>query len=104
MEPVPREARAEIVVEIDHLMRTHGGVEISESGGHASPGVAVSGAASLADPDDDPPEEDEPPDDDPPDDEPPDEDVDDDVVFSSSPHAAVRAVDVSDTPARTTAE
>ena len=88
-------------------MRTHGGVEISESGGHASVGVPVSVPESVAplEPDDEPP--DEPPDD------PPDEPPDDDVVdasapvfteLSSSPHAAVSAVDVSDTPARTTAE
>ena len=100
------DACARLVVEIDHLMRTHGGVGISESGGHASVGVPVSVVvdASPVVPDDDPPE------DDPPDEEPPD---DDDVeasaapvfgVLSSSPHAAVNAVAVSDTPARTTAE
>jgi hypothetical protein len=50
---------------------------------------------------DDPPDE-EPPDD-PPDEEAPDDDEDDEEVSSSSPHAAVSAVDVNDTPARTTA-
>jgi hypothetical protein len=83
-------------------MRTQGGVGISESGGHASAGVAVSLAASVVVPD-------EPPDEEPPEDEPPEEDVVDasapDLgVLSSSPHAAVSAVVVNETPARTTAE
>lgn len=76
-------------------MMAHGGVGISESGGHASAGVPVSVVvASVVD------EPEEPPD---------DEDVDASglpvfVVLSSSAHAAVSAVLVSDTPARTTAE
>jgi hypothetical protein len=88
-------------------MRTHGGVGISESGGHASEGTPVSVAASfVAEPEDEPPDDEAP---DVPDEDPPEEDVVDasapDVgVLSSSPHAAVSAVVVSDTPARTTAE